>query len=86
MSEEVDAMFAASVLGWVQHNYDPLAVEVTRVYGYGSAWEGSTEQGFYDTFTAYIDWRREDDTTGGTSCAGETMGSLWDWVIKGRRP
>lgn len=74
------------VLGWIKHDQDPDAVEVLKVGGYGTDWDGDTEGGFYSSFYASVCWRRGDGTEQTRDFQGEDMASLWDWVIKGERP
>lgn len=81
-----DARFNTIVLGWVQATKDPEAVEVVQVGGYGTDWAGSTEGGFFSSFAAEIWWRRADGTEKCLDVEGEDMGSMWDWVVKGKRP
>lgn len=81
-----DARFNATVLGWVQAEKDAEAVEVIQVGGYGTDWEGDTEGGFYSSFYASVKWRRADGTERTIDVDGEDMGSMWDWVVKGKRP
>ena len=76
-----EAAFKAHVLRWLREEQDLDAASVETVSGDGSDWQGSTEGGFYSTFTVEIHYR---DSTGKlhmTDITGEDMGSLWRWVV-----
>lgn len=83
--DDVDEAFAASVLAFIRATKDAEATEVTAVNGSGTDWAGSTEGGFYSTFSADVMWRRADGTVTGHYYEGEEMGDLWNWVVKGKR-
>lgn len=75
--------FNGAVLAWLQTEAGyPDAAQVVSISGRGTDWAGSTEDGYYDTFSANIDWL---DRQGGKhydEIAGDRMEKLWDWVMK----
>ena len=79
------AGFRELVLAWLRSEEGGGrldAVSVENVGGHGSDWSGSTEGGFYSTFSVDINWTDADGKTHVSDPEGEAMDSLWKWVVR----
>jgi hypothetical protein len=70
--------FKQRVLTWVQQR-DPSAATVTRVFSQGCNYAGCT--GDLGTFEVTVRYYREDGEDRTINATGDTMASLWDWVM-----
>ena len=68
------------VLRWMREVRGFQVDEITGVTPHGTDWAGSTEGGFYDTFSVSISYTSHEQTHF-MDVTGEDMGSLWNFVV-----